>query len=218
MTDSKNSLTENSDSDLVVVGRVRRPTGIKGALLVEIYSGDPRRFSRGDVVIANGEEYEIIETGKSGTSQKLTFATINSIEKADVFRDVELSVTQESLPENPDGVYYHYEIIGKQVVTTEGQELGRLTAVLETGSNDVLIVSPKPGTVVAPEPVADDGAESASDSASSKPAANKPRVRSKKPKKNKKPADILIPVLDGVIVGVDQDTNVMTIELPGGII
>ena len=31
-------------NELVVVGRVRRPTGIKGTLLVEIYSGIPDRF------------------------------------------------------------------------------------------------------------------------------------------------------------------------------
>jgi 16S rRNA processing protein RimM len=174
--------SEISYEDLVVVGRVRRPTGIKGTVLVEVYSGDPQRFAVGDVVIADNTEYEITGVGKSGSSMKLTFAAIDSIEKAAVLRDLELSVPAESLPENPPGVYYHYEILGLAVVTTEGQALGTLSEILETGSNDVFIVSPK-------------------------------RVQGEK-----KPAQILIPVLDGVIVGVDQETSTITVDMPDGIL
>jgi len=147
MIGSKN-LSDNSpdkkDENLVVVGRVRRPTGIKGAVLVEVYSGIPDRFVAGDVVIAGGKEYEIVATGKSGDSAKLTFASIDSIEKADPLRDLELSVPAEELPENPPGVYYHYEILGSDVTTVDGQHLGTLTEILETGSNDVFIITGKP--------------------------------------------------------------------------
>ncbi|MBT4124843.1 MAG: 16S rRNA processing protein RimM [Chloroflexi bacterium] len=185
MIGSKN-LSDNSpdkkDENLVVVGRVRRPTGIKGAVLVEVYSGIPDRFVAGDVVIAGGKEYEIVATGKSGDSAKLTFASIDSIEKADPLRDLELSVPAEDLPENPPGVYYHYEIIGNAVSTIDGQQLGTLTEILETGSNDVLIITP----------------ESEAD--------------------KKKPAEILIPVLDGVIVNVDKENNTMEIDPPDGIL
>jgi len=180
---SADVLPDDSSDDLVVVGRVRRPTGIKGTVLVEVYSAVPDRFVVGDVLIANGIEYEVVDTGKSGGSAKLTFDGIDSIEKADILRDAELSVPAESLPENPPGVYYHYEIIGIRVVTIDGQELGTLNEILETGSNDVFIVRPKR-------------------------AANDKKISS----------EILIPVLDGVIVKVDKDADVMTIDLPDGIL
>ena len=180
---STDASADVSEDDLVVVGRVRRPTGIKGAVLVQVYSGVPDRFIVGDVVIANGVEYEVVDTGKSGDSAKLTFDGIDSIEKADILRDAELSVPAESLPDNSPGVYYHYEIIGIQVVTTDGQELGTLNEILETGSNDVFIVRPK-------------------------------RAAGEK----KKSPEILIPVLDGVIVKVDKQAGVMTIDLPDGIL
>jgi 16S rRNA processing protein RimM len=177
-----NNQSEISDKDLVVIGRVRRPTGIKGTVLVEIYSGIPDRFVIGDTVIANSKEYEVVATGKSGDSAKLTFANIDSIEKADHLRDLELSVPAEELPENPPGVYYHYEILGLNVVTLEGQKLGTLTEILETGSNDVLII--------APEQEAD----------------------------QKKPAEILVPVLDGIIIDVDKESNTMKIDIPEGLL
>jgi len=186
MTDSHDRSADSSENmtsqELVVVGRVRRPTGIKGAVLVEVYSGNPDRFAVGDVVIADGNEYEVVDTGRSGDAVKLTFASIDSIEKADHLRDLELSVPAEDLPENPPGVYYHYEIIGNDVSTISGQQLGTLTEILETGSNDVLIITPQSETG------------------------------------KKKPAEILIPVLDGVIVNVDNENNRMEIDPPDGIL
>lgn len=142
MTES-DSRSANADAELVAVGRVRRPTGIKGALLVEVYSGDPNRFAIGDFVIVNDDEYEIVDTGKSGDSAKLILDSIDSIDKAQQFRDSELFVPASSLPENPPGVYYHYELMGIDVETVEGQRLGTLTEILETGSNDVFIVTPE---------------------------------------------------------------------------
>jgi 16S rRNA processing protein RimM len=184
MTDSRSRPDTPGEelNELVVVGRVRRPTGIKGALLVEVYSGIPDRFAIGDQVIVDGKEYEIVETGKSGLSAKLRFDWIDSIEKADRFRDLELSVPAEELPENPPGVYYHYEILGSNVITVDGQYLGRLTEILETGSNDVFIIAGKPA------PGKSTGAE------------------------------ILVPVLEGVIVDVDKSTGTMKVDPPDGIL
>lgn len=182
---SERSAPELPDTkDLVVVGRVRRPTGIDGTLLVEVYSGNPNRFSVGELVIVNGSEHEIIKTGMSGKSAKIKLAGVNSIKEADPFRGEELAVTAGSLPENPPGVYYHYEILGIEVVTVEGHKLGTLAEILKTGSNDVFVVTP-------------DGDATGRDSNNS--------------------GEVLIPVLDGVIVNVDRENGVMTIDPPDGL-
>lgn len=175
-------------NDLVVVGRVRRPTGIDGTLLVEVYSGDINRFSVGDRVFINGSEHEIARTGKSGKSAKIKLAGVDTIEAADPFRDEELAVTADSLPENPPGTYYHYEILGIDVVTAEGRKLGRLTEIIETGSNDVFVV------LSHRNPLAEESMESPN-----------------------KTCEILVPVLDGVIVEVDTENGVMTIDPPAGL-
>lgn len=192
---SEHSVPEPPDiEDLVVVGRVRRPTGIDGTLLIEVYSGDPKRFSVGDRVFIDGAEHEIVRTGASGKSAKIKLAGIDSIEKAGPFRGEELAVTIDSLPDNPPGVYYHYEILGIDVVTLDGQRLGTLTEVIETGGNDVFVVSP-------------DGDETRRE------AANEDS--GKGPNNS---GEILIPVLDGVIVAVDKENGVMTIDPPAGLI
>jgi 16S rRNA processing protein RimM len=41
--------------------------------------------------------------------------------------------------------YYHHELLGLQVFTEDGQHLGRLAEILETGANDVYLVKPEVG-------------------------------------------------------------------------
>ena len=170
------------DESLVAVGRVRRPTGINGAVLVEVYSGIKDRFSVCDVVLINGAEHTITHTGVSGNAIKLTFANIDSIEKANPLRGLELSVTADSLPKTPPGVYYHYEILGIDVITVDGKQLGSITEIIETGSNDVFIMTPEYD------------------------------------KQERKPPDILIPVIKGVIIEVNKATGVMIIDPPSGLL
>lgn len=43
-------------------------------------------------------------------------------------------------PELPPGEYYHYQLVGLQVLTDQGENLGQLQEVLVTGSNDVYVV------------------------------------------------------------------------------
>ncbi|MBH66600.1 MAG: 16S rRNA processing protein RimM [Chloroflexi bacterium] len=138
-TDRSSKLGNNKE--LVAIGRVRRPTGIKGAVLVEIYSGDLDRFDVGDFVTVGERDLVISEIGKSANTTKLMFESVDSIEKADLLRDLELLLPATELPENPPGVFYHFEIIGATVETVDRLKLGELTEILETGSNDVLVIT-----------------------------------------------------------------------------
>ncbi len=52
----------------------------------------------------------------------------------------QIIVDANTLPELPEGDYYWKDLIGCQVVTTTGYALGKVTELMETGSNDVLVV------------------------------------------------------------------------------
>jgi 16S rRNA processing protein RimM len=46
---------------------------------------------------------------------------------------------EEAMP-LPEGSYYMYQLLGLQVITTEGETLGPIVNILETGANDVYVV------------------------------------------------------------------------------
>ena len=49
-----------------------------------------------------------------------------------------------------DGEYFHYQLIGMQVFASDGEDLGRIQEILETGSNDVYIVRSDSGELLIP--------------------------------------------------------------------
>ncbi len=65
---------------------------------------------------------------------------ITSREAAAQLRGAVIEVMPDDLPGLLEGSYYHKQIIGLRVVTTEGIEIGRITDIFETGSNDVYVV------------------------------------------------------------------------------
>jgi len=51
-----------------------------------------------------------------------------------------LLIPMQSAEPLPEGVYYRWQILGLAVVELEGQHLGTVAEILETGANDVYIV------------------------------------------------------------------------------
>ena len=45
----------------------------------------------------------------------------------------------------PEGQYYHHQIIGLKVLTQQGELLGTIIEILETGANDVFVIRPSNG-------------------------------------------------------------------------
>lgn len=54
--------------------------------------------------------------------------------------DCEIGVSRDQLPATAPGEYYWSELQGLEVITVEGESLGTVDHLLETGANDVLVV------------------------------------------------------------------------------
>jgi len=52
----------------------------------------------------------------------------------------EIGIRSDQLPALSPGVYYWKDLIGLQVVNTQGDDFGQVDNLLETGANDVLVV------------------------------------------------------------------------------
>jgi 16S rRNA processing protein RimM len=66
--------------------------------------------------------------------------TINDRTEAKTLRGQPLTVPQEESEPLPEGYYYHFQILDMEVQTDEGERLGIIKEILETGSNDVYVV------------------------------------------------------------------------------
>ena len=75
---------------------------------------------------------------------------IASRSQAAPFSGKYLTATPESDAVLEEGEYFHYQLIGMRVRTEEGEELGEIREILETGSNDVYIVGGAQGELLIP--------------------------------------------------------------------
>ena len=61
-----------------------------------------------------------------------------------------ITVPPEAVPQLPECEYFHFQLLELKVLTEEGEDLGRISDILETGSNDVYVVTGPTGEVLVP--------------------------------------------------------------------
>jgi 16S rRNA processing protein RimM len=130
------------EPEYLVVGFLRRPHGVNGDLLMDVHTDFPERLKTGMTVFV-GDDYRpmVIASRRPHAAEMLVrFRGVKSPEEAGLYRNTWVYVPTTDRPKLPEGEYYHHQLVGLNVVTDEGRELGVLTDVLETGANDVYVV------------------------------------------------------------------------------
>ena len=120
--------------------------GLKGSVEVELYSGDASRLGTGTSVHV-GEDQLTIDRVTQGRRDlfNVFFEGVETRDDADLLRGRVIEVPEDSVPAPPEGTYYHYQLIGSDVRDENGESIGRLSGIMETGANDVYVVSTADG-------------------------------------------------------------------------
>ena len=135
----------------IVVARVNGPHGRDGGLNIELMSDLPGRFDVGRELIADGVVRPIVDARQTGPSTALVWLEgITSRRQAAELNGKYLAALPDDSISLDEGEYFHYQLIGLQVVTVEDEMLGELKEILETGSNDVYIVQGEIGEILIP--------------------------------------------------------------------
>ena len=109
-----------------------RPHGLDGAFVVEEASEDVRRFEVGATLRVNGEEAVVVLSRRVGRGRPAI-----KLDRV-VERGSELTVLRAELPPPEPGSYYVSDLVGLEVVVTDGERLGVVTDVLPGIANDAL--------------------------------------------------------------------------------
>jgi 16S rRNA processing protein RimM len=131
----------------LVVGKLRRPHGVRGEMILEVYTDFPERLRTGSTVFV-GEEHQprkIRSRRRYSEDLLLALEGCTTPEEAGELRNTYLYVRSDLIPPLPEGEFYHHQLLGLCVVSDEGRYLGRLTQILETGANDVYVIQPESG-------------------------------------------------------------------------
>ncbi|HYN42350.1 MAG TPA: ribosome maturation factor RimM, partial [Thermoanaerobaculia bacterium] len=129
--------------DLVVIGRLARPHGLRGEMSVEVLSDFPERFVPGLAVVgvdAAGKRRALVVSAVRPNGERLlmTFEGVSSRTEADALRDLDIAVPKGSEVPRPAGFVYHFDLEGCRAVDRSGRELGLVTGLQELGGRSLL--------------------------------------------------------------------------------
>ncbi len=83
---------------------------------------------------------DIANSRSGGRGIQVSLAGVDSRTEAEQLIGYEVYINREQLPELSDGEYYWVDLIGLSVHNLDGIEFGKISRIMETGANDVLVV------------------------------------------------------------------------------
>ncbi len=162
--------------NLIEVGKIINTHGLRGEVKAAAWTDTPDVFEDLERVYANKEIPLTIRRVKYQKNNLiLQFAELSTIEEAEALKNTILYADRADLGELPEGVYYIADLIGMTVQDEDGEKIGTIKEVLQTGANDVYVV----------------------------------RREEKK--------DLLIPVIEDAVKGVDLEKRTVTVTLLDGL-
>ena len=140
-------------SESVVVGHFNGPWGVQGWVRVFSHTRPPTAiFDYRPWRVGESDEEMVVEDWrKAGARLVVRLRGIDTPEAAAALGRSDIRVSRSCLPESRAGHYYWQDLIGLEVVNLDDHSYGRVSALMETGANDVLDVrSERHGSVLIP--------------------------------------------------------------------
>ena len=152
--------TPSSEPAFLAVGLILRPHGLRGEVRTEIHTHYPERFALHQELYLGS-----VEAAQQGTClpyrleghrfhKNLVLLKLGGIDDrnaADVLRGLWVWVPIDQAVPLQEGELYQYQMIGLNVVTEQGEPLGQVIEIIETGANLVYIVRGLRGEMLIPD-------------------------------------------------------------------
>jgi 16S rRNA processing protein RimM len=126
------------------MGRIAAPFGVRGWVRIQ-----PDTAAPGSLLAyktwwlgndGDWRETAVAEAKVHGSSLAARLEGFHDRDAAAALRGKSIAVPRSQLPKAQDDEYYWADLLGLRVVNGEGQELGSIAQILQTGANDVLVV------------------------------------------------------------------------------
>ncbi len=137
-------------SQLVCLGVIGAPHGVRGAVRIKSYTDDPAAVaSYGPLMDETGERRYRIKV--TGTARGALIAEIEGVatrDAAEALRGRRLYLPRETLPEPEADEFYYADLIGLRAELPDGTTVGTVCAVRDFGAGDLIEIDRGDGDTV----------------------------------------------------------------------
>lgn len=130
--------------DPIVLGRIAGLFGVRGWVKVFSHTEPREAVVKYDGLLYRKRDewlpLSIVEGRRHAKTVIARIAAIDDREQAATMVGAEIGIRREALPEPGNGQYYWSDLEGLKVVDEDGTDFGRVSYMLETGANDVMVL------------------------------------------------------------------------------
>ncbi len=130
----------------MLIGKITKAHGIKGEVKVLSFSGQPENFAHYKQFTLVSEDgklsppYTVARARVTSKEVIISLQRVNDRNSAEGLCGYGVLVSKDALPKLSGDDYYLHELEGLQVVTENGQALGRIDSFFDNGAQDILVV------------------------------------------------------------------------------
>jgi 16S rRNA processing protein RimM len=134
-------------SDMVLLGEIVRPHGVRGEVKLRSFTQDPCAIGAyGELVTERGERVTLKNVRAAHDHVIARIAGVEDRDAAERLKGRKLQIAREALPEtDEDDEVYAADLIGLACIAEDGRALGEIVAVQDFGAGDLLELA-VPGT------------------------------------------------------------------------
>ncbi|AXQ13170.1 MULTISPECIES: ribosome maturation factor RimM [Shewanella] len=134
----------SSNPQPIVLGKLGSSYGIKGWLKITAYTDSVEGiFDYSPWLIKEQGEWREVKVTQWRYQGKAVVAALEGVEtreRAQMLTNCEIGILPEQMKDLPEDEFYWRDLIGCEVINTKGYNMGKVDQIVETGSNDVLLV------------------------------------------------------------------------------
>jgi 16S rRNA processing protein RimM len=133
--------------DLVMIGKIVKPHGIRGEVKVYSFSEQPENFKHYKKVVLQekaGSGPEIYTVAKSREQGKLAILKLEGVatrEAAEALKGSTVWIEKAYFPKLGPDEYYWHQLKGLVVLTESGRDLGKVSKLFSTPAHDIMVVT-----------------------------------------------------------------------------
>lgn len=130
--------------DYFNIGKIINTHGIKGAVKIIPLTDEPKRFELLEYVYIDHkrklQKYTIEDIKYFKNLVIIKFKELEDMTSAEALKESIIKIPREWALPLEDDEYYISDLIGIEVSTDNGEDLGSIKDVIRTGSNDVYVI------------------------------------------------------------------------------
>lgn len=134
----------NADLKPVVLGKIGSSYGVKGWMKITAYTDTVEGiFDYSPWLIneqGNWREVKVTQWRFHGKAIVAQLEGVDDMNEAQRLTNCEIAINSAQMTVLPESEFYWRDLLGCEVINTKGYNMGKVDQVVETGSNDVLLV------------------------------------------------------------------------------